>query len=61
MTNSEIQKQFPGLWVAVKEGSVVAARQTPHALVLELAERGITGATIKRAPADCEPELVGLG
>jgi Family of unknown function (DUF5678) len=57
----EVQREYPGLWVAVQGDEVVAARPTPHALVLELAERGITDATIFRAPAKCEPELVGLG
>lgn len=38
----EIQRQYPGLWVAVKDGSVVEARENPYALYLLLRERGQT-------------------
>ena len=61
MAYAEVQREYPGLWVAVKNGDVVAARLTPHALVLELEERGIKDATVFRTPAEEEPELVGLG
>jgi hypothetical protein len=57
----DIQRQYPGLWVAVKRGEVVAAEQTPHMLVMRLHEKGIEDASIFRCPAEQEPELVGLG
>ncbi len=57
----EIQRQWAGSWVAVKDGEVVDARATPDMLVLALRERDIEGATIFRCPAGDEPELVGLG
>ena len=57
----EIQEKWAGLWVAVKNGDVVEARQTPDALVLALRERDIAGAPIFRCPATDEAELVGLG
>jgi hypothetical protein len=61
MRYAEIQREYPGMWVAVRDGEVIAARETPHRLALDLRERGITDATIFRAPAENEPELVGLG
>jgi hypothetical protein len=57
----DIQREYPGLWVAVLNGEVIAARSSPHALVFELREHGITDATVFRSRADSEPELVGLG
>ena len=58
---AEIQREYAGLWVAVKAGRVVDVRQTPHALVLALNERHITGATVFRCPGSEEPQLVGMG
>lgn len=57
----DIQRQYPGLWVAVKGGEVVAAEETPYMLVMRLHEKGIEDASIFRCPAEHEPELVGLG
>jgi hypothetical protein len=57
----DYQNEHPGCWLAVKDEVVVAARETPHQLAYELADRGISGATIFRSPARHEPELVGLG
>lgn len=57
----EIQRQYPGLWVAVKHGEVVEARDNPYTLYLRLQERGLSGTTIFRCPGRREPELVGLG
>jgi hypothetical protein len=61
MRYAEIQREYPGMWVAVRDGEVIAARETPHRLALELRESGINDATILRAPAENEPELIGLG
>ncbi len=58
---AEIQREYAGLWVAVKGGRVVDTRQTPHALVLALNEHHITGATVFRCPGTEEPQLVGMG
>lgn len=52
---------YPGLWVAVRAGVVVAAAETAYRLVMDLHSRGIEGATILRAPATDEPLRVGLG
>jgi hypothetical protein len=57
----EIQREYAGSWVALKDGVVVDARPTPYELVSALHERGITDTTIIRAPDHDEPELVGLG
>ena len=50
-----------GKWVAVKDGRVVEAQDTPDRVYQMLHERRITGATIFRVPAEDEPEMVGLG
>lgn len=57
----QIQRQYPGLWVAVRDGEVVDARETAYALHLSLHERDIDGVTIFRCPSANEPELVGMG
>jgi hypothetical protein len=57
----DIQLEYPGLWVAVKNGKVVDARENPYRLVMSLRERHIDDAMIFRCPATHEPELVGLG
>ena len=57
----EIQRDNPGLWVAVRDGQVVEAQPTAHALMEKLSYRGITGARVFRCPEIGEPELVGLG
>ena len=61
MTRDEIQSQYTGLWVAVRDGEVVEVWENPHGLVQRLHERRITGATIVRCPPADEPQLVGLG
>jgi hypothetical protein len=58
---SALLRQAPGKWVAVKDGELVEARETPDQLFLALRDRGIHGATIIRAPGEQEPMLVGLG
>ena len=50
-----------GQWVAVKDGKVVAAGNTPDAVGMQLRSKRIRGATILRVPAEGEPELVGIG
>lgn len=57
----EVQRQYAGSWVALKDGVVVDARRTPYELMSALHERGITDTTIIRAPDPDEAELVGLG
>ncbi len=53
---------FEGKWVAIKNGDVVAARETPDAVYRDLLEHAeFQGATIIRVPNIDEPELVGLG
>jgi hypothetical protein len=61
MDLADIQRQYHGLWVAVKNGAVVDTRANPYLLTLSLRERHIDGAAIFRCPEVHEPELVGLG
>lgn len=61
MSLIEFQRDNPGCWLAVREGKVIAAQDTPHALVYELERRGIHDATVFRSPGQQELELVGLG
>lgn len=56
-----ILREYAGLWVALRDGKVVEAGETPDQLVMALQRRAITDATIMRAPGPEEPELVGLG
>lgn len=58
---AELLRGCAGKWVALKDGKVIDAQETPDRLYMELHERGIRDATILRAPAEGEPELVGLG
>ena len=60
-TLAEAQAKYPGAWVALKDGKVVEARNTPYELIKALHEREIEDTTIVRIPAIDEPELVGLG
>ena len=57
----EVQREYAGAWVALKDGEVVDARPTPYELIAYLHSRGIVDTTIIRVPSDSEPELVGLG
>jgi len=45
----------------VKHGEVVAVAKSPDLVVRRLRERQIVDATIVRAPALDEPDVVGLG
>jgi hypothetical protein len=58
---ASIQGEYPGAWVALKNGQVVEARPTPYELIGVLHERGIKNTTVIRVPDPNEPELVGLG
>lgn len=58
---AQIQRDYPGLWVAVKDDIVVMANPSPYELMMRLNERGVRGARVFRCPAIDEPELVGLG
>jgi hypothetical protein len=58
---AEALREYPGKWVAIKDGQVVEARETADQLALALHDRDVTGATIIRSPGEDEPELVGLG
>lgn len=58
---TELMRQCPGKWVAVRANEIVEVRDTMDQLVLALADRDITDATIIRAPQEHESELVGLG
>ena len=52
---------YEGRWVALKDGEVIAAQDTFDHLYHYLHANQIRGATIMRAPAEGEPEMVGLG
>lgn len=52
---------YEGRWVALKDGKVIAAQETFDHLYQYLHANQIRGATIVRAPAEGEPEMVGLG
>jgi hypothetical protein len=58
---ADIQGEYPGLFVALKNGEVVEAATTPYALIAALHTRGISNSTIIRVPDPQEPELVGWG
>ena len=60
-TMAEVQREYPGLWVALKGDEVVDARKTPYELIMHLNEKGVRGARVFRCPARDEAELVGLG
>jgi hypothetical protein len=57
----ELQAEYAGRWVAVKDGVVIDVRENPYQLTMSLAERHVQDATIFRVPAVNDPELVGLG
>jgi hypothetical protein len=57
----QIQHEYSGCWIALKNGRVVDARGTPYELVASLHDRGIHDTTIIRVPSEDEAELVGLG
>jgi hypothetical protein len=58
---SDALRECAGKWVALRHHEIVEVRENPHALVMALKERGIRDATVIRAPASGEAELVGLG
>jgi hypothetical protein len=58
---SELLRQVPGKWVAIRGDEIIEARDTFDAVVFALTQRGIDDATIMRSPAEFEAEMVGLG
>ena len=53
--------QVPGQWVALRNGRIIEARPTLDELMGVLESKAITNATVMRAPAEGEAELVGMG
>lgn len=53
--------RYPGLWVAVRDGHVVAAAETSSALVADLHRRAIRGAISRYVPRPSDSERVGVG
>ncbi len=56
-----LSQQVPGQWVAIRDGVIVETRDTLDQLIFKLHERNIGDATVMRAPAEHEAEMVGLG
>lgn len=54
-------RQVPGKWVALRNGEIIEARATLDELMFRLHDRSISDATVMRAPAEHEVEMVGLG
>lgn len=54
-------QDYPGKWVAMKDGAVIDVRPTPDELVASLERKGITDALVMRVPTEHDKELVGLG
>jgi hypothetical protein len=57
----ELLQGFDGQWVAIQDSKVVAVNASPYELVAELRRRGLDRASIIRAPAASEPEMVAFG
>ncbi len=58
---TQLARETPGSWLAVRDGEIVEARETLDALMAALAERCISDVTVVRAAGEHEAELVGLG
>ena len=58
---SRLLHGFEGKWVAILDGEVVDAAETPYELVARLRSGGIKDASMIRAPALEEPEMVAFG
>ncbi len=60
---SEILRGLEGKWVALKDGKVIAAADTPDALFKRLRSKQIRDTSVLRVPTEQEhkAELVGLG
>lgn len=58
---TELARETPGSWLAIRDGQVVEARPSLDGLMAALAERCITDVTVVRAAAEHEAELVGIG
>jgi hypothetical protein len=55
--------RWAGLWVAVKDGTVVAAAETSHALVKKVTELGpqARGAVAQFVPEPSDAIVIGMG
>lgn len=55
--------RWSGLWVAVKDGEVVAAAETSHALVKKVVELGpaARGAVAQFVPEPSDATVIGVG
>jgi hypothetical protein len=58
---TELARQTPGSWLAIRDGQVVEARESLDKLMAALAERCIEDVTVVRAAQEHEVELVGIG
>jgi hypothetical protein len=58
---AHLLRQVPGQWVALQHGEIIEARATLDELMFRLHDRNITDATVMRAPAENEVEMVGHG
>lgn len=66
---SDQLQAYPGKWVALSQGRVIMAADTPYALIMDLHSKGLMDmhakqprdVTIVRAPDVGEALLVGLG
>lgn len=54
-------QDYPGKWVAMRDGAVIDVRSTPDELVEALERKGILDAVVMRVPTEHDKELVGLG
>jgi hypothetical protein len=60
---SDVLREVPGCWVAVdrRTNEMLAVADTPYGLAADVRRLGLTNIALVRAPAEGEPELVGLG
>jgi hypothetical protein len=58
---TDLAREVPGKWVAIRGEEVVEVRDTLDHLMAALAERCINDVTVIRAASEHETELVGIG
>jgi hypothetical protein len=58
---SELAREVPGEWVAVRDHEVIEVPDTLDSLVKDLPVRCISDVSVLGIPAEAESELVGLG
>lgn len=58
---ADLLRQVPGKWVALRHGEIIEEHATLDELMFRPHDRSITDATVMRAPAEHEAEMVGLG